>query len=49
MSMGLCFDFGAILEGHLDVVFVVDRDGIDHRQPARISELRQGVSVPEFI
>ena len=29
--MGLCFDLGAVLEGHPDVVLAVDGDVVDQR------------------
>ena len=40
-SMGLCFDLGAVLEGHPDVFFAVDGDVVHHRQPVGFPELRQ--------
>ena len=39
-SVGLCFDFGAVLEWHPDVVLVVNGDVVHHRQPVGIPELR---------
>ena len=47
MSMRLCFDLGAILEGHPDVHFAVDGDEIDHRQPVGFPELRQRLPAPQ--
>ena len=40
-SMGLCLDFGAVLEGHPDVVLAVNGDVVHHRQPVCFPELRQ--------
>ena len=34
-SMGLCFDLGAVLEGHSDVILVVNGDVVHHRQPTK--------------
>lgn len=39
-SMGLCFDFGAVLEAHPDVILDVDGDVVHHRQPVCFPELR---------
>ena len=39
--MGLCFDLGAVLDGYADVLFAVDGDVIDHRQPVGIPKFRQ--------
>ena len=47
-SMGLCFDFGAVLEGHLDVLFAVDGDVVHHRQPVCFPELRQRLPAPQL-
>ena len=47
--MGLCLDFGAILEGHTDIVLAVDRDEIDHCQPVGISELREQLPAPQLL
>ena len=49
MSMGLCFDLGAVLEGHPDVFFAVNGDVIDHRQPVGIPELRQRLPAPQLL
>ncbi len=46
-SMGLCFDLGAVLEGYPDVLFAVDGDEIDHRQPVGVPELRQRLPAPQ--
>ena len=46
-SMGLCFDFGAILEGHPDVFFIVNDDVVHHRQPVCLPELRQRLPAPQ--
>ena len=41
-SVGLCFDFGAVLEGHPDVVLSVNGDVVHHRQSTRLlTELSQ--------
>ena len=48
-SMGLCFDLGAILEGHPDIVLAVERDEIYHRQPVGIPELRQRLPAPQVL
>ena len=47
--MGLCFDFGAVLEGHPDVVLAVNGDVVHHRQPVCFPELRQRLPVPQLI
>ena len=49
VSMGLCFDLGAVLEGYPDVFFAVNGDVIDHRQPVGIPELRQRLPAPQFL
>ena len=49
MSMGLCFDLGAVLEGHPDVVLAVDGDVIDHRQPVGFPELCQRLPAPQLL
>ena len=46
-SVGLCFDLGAVLEGHPDVFLAVDCDEIDHRQPVSIPELSQRLPAPQ--
>ncbi len=46
-SMGLCFDFGAVLDGHPDVLFAVDGDVVHHRQPVCFTELRQRFPAPQ--
>ena len=46
-SMELCFDFGAILEGHPDVFFIVNDDVVHHRQPVCFPELRQRLPAPQ--
>lgn len=48
-SMGLCLDFGAILEGYPDVVLAVNGDVIHHRQPVCFPELRQRLPAPQFL
>ena len=45
--MGLCFDFGAILEGHPDVFFIVNDDVVNQRQPVCFPELRQRLPAPQ--
>ncbi len=45
--MGLCFDFGAVLDGHPDVLFAVDGDVVHHRQPVCFTELRQRFPAPQ--
>ena len=41
-SVGLCFDFGAVLEGHPDVLLSVNGDVVHHRQSTRLlTELSQ--------
>lgn len=47
--MGLCFDLGAVLEGHPDVLFAVNGDVIDHHQPVSIPELRQRLPASQLI
>ena len=47
--MGLCFDLGTILEGYADVLYAVNSDVIDHRQPIGIHELRQRFLVTQLI
>ena len=47
-SMGLCLDFGAVLEGHPDVVLAVNGDVVHHRQPVCFPELRQRLSVSQL-
>ena len=47
--MSLCFDLGAVLEGHPDVNLVVNGDVVHHRQPVGIPELRQRLPVPQLI
>ena len=46
---GLCFDLGAVLEGHPDVVLSVNGDVVHHRQPVCFPELRQRLPVPQLI
>ena len=48
-SMELCFDFGAILEGHPDVFFTVNGDVVHHRQPVCFPELRQRLPAPQVL
>ena len=47
--MGLCFDFGTVLEGHPDVVLAVNGDVVHHRQPVGFPELRQRLPAPQLI
>ena len=47
-SMGLCLDFGAVLEGHPDVVLAVNGDVVHHRQPVCFPELRQRLPAPQL-
>ena len=47
-SMGLCFDLGAVLEGHSDVILVVNGDVVHHCQPVCFPELRQRLSVSQL-
>ncbi len=47
--MGLCFDLGTVLEGYADVLFAVNGNVIDHRQPVGIPELRQGLPAPQLL
>ncbi len=47
-SMGLCFDFGAVLEGHPDVILAVNGDVVHHRQPVCFPELRQRLPAPQL-
>lgn len=49
MYMGLCFDFGAVLEGYPDIFFALNGDVIDHRQPVGIPELRQRLPAPQLL
>ena len=46
-SMGLCLDFGAVLEGHPDVVLAVNGDVVHHRQPVGFPEPRQRLPAPQ--
>ena len=48
-SMGLCFDLGAVLEGHPDVFFAVNGDVVHHRQPVCFPELRQRLPAPQVL
>ena len=47
--MGLCLDFGAVLEGHPDVLFAVDGDVVHHRQPVCFPELRQRLPATQVL
>lgn len=47
--MGLCFDFSAVFESHADVLFAVYGYVINHRQPVGIPELRQRITVSQFV
>ena len=47
--MGLCFNLGAVLEGHPDVVLSVNGDVVHHRQPVCFPKLRQRLPVPQLI
>ena len=49
MYMGLCFDFGAVLEGYPGIFFALNGDVIDHRQPVGIPELRQRLPAPQLL
>ena len=46
--MGLCFNLGAVLEGHPDVVLSVNGDVVHHRQPVCFPELRQRLPAPQL-
>ena len=48
-SVGLCFDFGAVLEGHPDVVLSVNGDVVHHRQPVCFPELRQRLPATQVL
>ena len=48
-SVGLCFDFGAVLEGHPDVLLSVNGDVVHHRQPVGIPELRQRLPASQLL
>ena len=48
-SMGLCFDFGAVLEGHSDVILAENGDVVHHRQPVCFPELRQRLPAPQLL
>ena len=48
-SVGLCFDFGAVLEGHPDVLLSVNGDVVHHRQPVCFPELRQRLPASQLI
>ncbi len=48
-SMGLCFDLGAVLEGHPDILFAVNGDVVHHRQPVSFPELRQRLPAPQLL
>ena len=47
--MGLCFNLGAVLKGHPNIVLAVDCDEIDHRQPVSIPELSQRLPAPQIL
>ena len=47
-SMGLCFNLGAVLEGHPDVVLSVNGDVVHHRQPVCFPELCQRLPVSQL-
>ena len=47
--MGLCFDFGAVLEGHPNVLFAVDGDVVRHRQSVCFQELCQRLPAPQVL
>ena len=47
-SMGLCFDLGAVPEGHPDILFAVNGDVVHHRRPVCFPELRQRLPVPQL-
>ena len=42
-SMGLCFNLGAVLKGHPDIVLAVNGDVVHHRQPVCFPEFRQKI------
>lgn len=44
----LCFDLGAVPEGHPDVVLAVNGDVVHHRQPVGFPELRQRLPAPQL-
>ena len=46
--MGLCFNLGAVLEGHPDVVLAVNGDVVHHRQSVCFPELRQRFPAPQL-
>ena len=48
-SVGVCFELGAVLEGHPDVLFAVDGDVVRHRQPVGFPELRERLSVSQLM
>lgn len=47
--MGLCLDFGAVLECHQNVLFAVDGDVVHHRQPVGFPKLRQRLPAPQIL
>ena len=48
-SMGLCLDFGAVLECHQNILFAVDGDVVHHRQPVGFPKLRQRLPAPQIL
>lgn len=48
-SMGLCFNLGAVLEGHPDVVLAVNGDVVHHRQPVGFPEFRQRLPASQLL
>ena len=48
-SVGLCFDLGAVLEGHPDVVLAVNGDVVHHRQPVCFPEFRQQLPASQLL
>ena len=46
-SMGLCFNLGAVLKGHPNIVLAVNGDVVHHRQPVCFPELRQRLPAPQ--
>ena len=48
-SMGLCFDLGAVLECHPDIILAVNCDVVHHRQPVCFPELRQRLPATQVL
>lgn len=47
--MRLCFEFGAVLEGHPDVILAVNGDVVDHHQSVDFPEFPQRLQIPKLL